>query len=380
MNVTVLDLPRQRHAANASLKVELFAAGGFADCDWPTIADGRDLKMYAFQSREFLDAWTRTIGEARGIEPYLLVVRNAGGEPALYLPLAIETEFNIRILRFMDCGVADYNAPIVKSACTLSRQEFKTLWTDALSLLPGFDVIDLKKIAGNVAGDVNPLTYLHCTPHGEDGHALLLKQTGAAADGGPSVSQRQKLDRDRRKLAELGALEFVVNPPDGLAVLVTEKLFALKRQKYVQTNVPDFLAGPGVADFYRRIVGAECIGKIGHLSALLIGDTMASAHIGYIGRGSFYYTLPAYDAAYARYRPGHLLLRELVDRSAQQGDTTFDFGFGDESYKQTWASHRLPLYDHEHAMTAAGRVYLRMRRIRRFVKNNGVRTWFRRAG
>ena len=379
MNVTVLDLPRQQRTAHSSLKVELFDGGKFADCDWPTIADARDLKMYVFQSREFLEAWTSTIGAANDIKSYLLVARNDGGEPVLYLPLAIETKFNIRILRFMDCGVADYNAPILKTGLVLSRQEFKALWAQVLSRFPRFYVIDLKKIAGHVSGDVNPLTWLDCTSHGEDGHSLRLRETNAA-DEDVSLNLRRKLDREQRKIGELGAIEFVVNPSGNLAELVTEKLFALKRAKYTRTKVRDFLAVPGVAEFYREIVNPKQREKIGHLSALFIGKTMVSGHIGYIGRDRFYYILPAYDAAYARYRPGHLLLRELIDRSAQQDDETFDFGVGDESYKQTWANCHLPLYDHERATTAAGQVYLQMRRVHRFIKSSGVRTWFRRVG
>jgi CelD/BcsL family acetyltransferase involved in cellulose biosynthesis len=380
MNVTVLDLPRQRCTAHTSFQVELFDGGKFADCDWPAIADDRGFQMFVFQSREFLEVWTSTIGKAGGVESYLLVVRNDDGKPVLYLPLAIETKFNIRILRFMDCGVADYNAPVMKAGLALSRQEFKSLWARVLSLLPRFDVIDLKKIPGEVSGTINPLTYLGCTSHGEDGHSLLLKGADAAAVGGPSISLRRKLDREHRKISELGAVEFIVNPTGELAGLVIKKLFALKRRKYVQTRIPDFLAMPGVADFYRAIVSAKWLGRIGHLSALLIDNTVISAHIGYVGHGCFYYILPAYDAAYARYRPGHLLLRELIDRSTQQGNETFDFGVGDESYKQAWANRRLPLCDHERAITAAGQVYLQMRRVRRFLKSNGVQAWFQRAG
>src|ERR1700742_4521493 len=125
MSVTVLDLPRQQHAARTSFNVELFAGDSFAACGWPSIADERDLAMYVFQSREFLEVWTSTIGKANSIESFLLVVRNNSGEPVLYLPLAIETKFNLRILRFADFGVSDYNAPVVKNTAPLSRQEFK---------------------------------------------------------------------------------------------------------------------------------------------------------------------------------------------------------------------------------------------------------------
>ena len=162
--MTVIDLPSRGRVARTSFKVELVA--GENPADWPSIADDRDLRMYVFQSREFLEVWLDTIGKASRIEPYFIVVRDADGRPVLYLPLAIETKFNVRLLRFMDCGVADYNAPIVAASRPLSRQEFHEVWADVLSLLPAVDVIDLKKIASDVAGAVNPLAYLDCAPFG----------------------------------------------------------------------------------------------------------------------------------------------------------------------------------------------------------------------
>jgi CelD/BcsL family acetyltransferase involved in cellulose biosynthesis len=207
----------------------------------------------------------------------------------------------------------------------------------------------------------------------------LLQLAGSArADGNsiPSVSLKQKLGRELRKLGETRAVKFVVNPTGGTAGEFTERLFDLKRQKYQQTNVADFLAAPGVADFYRQIVSPQRLEKIGHLSALLIDDIPISVHLGFVGRGRFYYILPAYDATYARHRPGHLLLNYLVDQTARQGFEAFDLGLGDEAYKISWATQRIALYDHQRAITAAGRVYLQMRKIRRFVRSGGFRNLF----
>ena len=301
-------------------------------------------------------------------------------EPVLYLPLAIETRFNIRFLRFMDCGVADYNAPVVCARRKLTRQEFDAIWTEVLALLPSFDVVDLKKIASDISGVFNPLAYLDCSQHRESGHLLQFVQS-AQADGcgTPSPGLRQKLGHELRKLGETGAVEFMVNPAGALAEEFIERLFELKRRKYRQTNTADFLGVPGVADFYRQIASSQQLGKIGHLSALLIDHTVVSAHLGFVGRDRFYYIFPAYDVAYARYRPGHLLLNYLVDQTTLQGFETFDLGVGDEAYKISWATERITLYDHERAITTAGHLYLQMRRVRRFVKSGGIRTWFRPA-
>jgi CelD/BcsL family acetyltransferase involved in cellulose biosynthesis len=378
MNVTVLDLPQRHRAAQPSFKVELIGSERLAS-DWPSIADDRDVAMYVYQSREFLNVWMNTIGSASRVECYFVMVRDNDAQPVLYLPLAIETRFNIRFLRFMDCGVADYNAPVVCARRKLTRQEFDAIWTEILALLPSFDVVDLKKIACDIAGVFNPMTYLDCSQHLESGHLLQCVQSAQAGGGTYPPGLRRKLGRELRKLGETGHVEFIVNPAGAMAEGFIERLFALKRRKYRQTNTADFLSAPGVADFYRQIANSQQFAKIGHLSALLIDDTVVSAHLGFIGRGRFYYIFPAYDAAYARYRPGHLLLNYLVEQTTEQGLETFDLGVGDEAYKISWATERITLYDHERAITTAGQLYLQMRRVRRFVKSGGVRTWFRPA-
>jgi CelD/BcsL family acetyltransferase involved in cellulose biosynthesis len=378
--VTVIDLPPRGRAARTSFKVALLAGGNLAAADWPSISDVRDLRMYIYQSREFLDIWLDTIGKASRIEPYFIVVRDGDGRPVLFLPLTIETKFNVRLLRFMDCGVADYNAPIVAADRTLSRQEFHDVWAEALAQLPSFDVIDLKKIASDVAGAVNPLTYLDCTPFGESGHAIVLNRLREQTDTRRAVVRlRRKLQSHAKGLNQIGEPSFIVNPPAAEAARVAERLLELKRRKYQRTSTPDFLAAPGVERFYREMMTPGRLGAISHLSALMVGDTVASAHLGFMGRGRFYYIFPAYDTAFGRHRVGHLLLQYLIDQSVTQDFDTFDLGVGDASYKNKWATHHLALQSHERAVTAAGRLYLQMRRVGRFVSASSIRTWFKTA-
>jgi CelD/BcsL family acetyltransferase involved in cellulose biosynthesis len=378
VSVTVIDLPPRGRVARTSFKVEILAGGDLAD--WPSITDVRDLRMYIFQSREFLDIWLDTIGKASRIEPCFVVVRDADGRPVLFLPLIIETKFNVRLLRFMDCGVADYNAPIVAADRTLSRQEFHEVWADILARLPGFDVIDLKKIASDVAGAVNPLTYLDCAPFGDSGHAIVLARLRDRTDTRRTEARlRRKLQNYAKGLSQVGEPRFIVNPAGAEAARVVERLLELKRRKYERTSTPDFLAAPGVERFYREMMSPSRLGTISHLSALTVGETVASAHLGFIGRGRFYYIFPAYDTAFGRHRVGHLLLRHLIDQSVAQDFETFDLGIGDASYKNKWATHHLALQSHERAVTAAGRVYLQMRRVGRFVAASSIRTWFKTA-
>jgi CelD/BcsL family acetyltransferase involved in cellulose biosynthesis len=375
--VTIVDLPQRGRLTRTPFKVEIFAGADLAAAEWPSVAAPRDLRMYVFQSREFLEVWLGTIGKAGGIASYLVVVRDGAGQPVLYLPLAIETKFNVRLLRFMDCGVADYNAPIVAADCTLSRQEFLDIWSEILSLLPGFDVVDLKKIASDVDGAFNPLTYLDCVAFDQSGHSILLSALRDQADTPRPVAKlRRKLRHYREELDQTGAARFVVDPPESDVPRVTARLFELKRRKYAHTAAQDFLALPGVEDFYRAMTGPDRLGRISQLSALTVGDTVASAHLGFVGRGRCYYIFPAYDTEFSRYRVGHLLLQHLIDRSVAGPFDTFDLGVGENQYKDTWATHHLALLSHERAVTAAGRIYQQMRRVQRMVKKSGLRSWF----
>jgi CelD/BcsL family acetyltransferase involved in cellulose biosynthesis len=369
----------ERHASR-ELTIELFEGRDLAAAGWPSITAGPELHMHVYQSREFLDVWMTTIGKARGLDCFLVVVKDRG-EPVLYLPFTIETKFNVRLLRFMDGGVADFNAPIVVSGKGLSRAEFAGVWAQVLALLPGVDAIDLQKISGHIGGIINPLSYLDCGSYKSSGHSIRLGGLRQEIYARPSVDRmRRKLRRQQQRLVDKGALEFVQNPAGADSSLVIDSLFDLKHKQYLRTTGHDFFVTPGVTDFYREMTSPRRIGRISHLSALISEGTVASAHLGFVGRGQFYYVLPAYDTRYRSFAVGHMLLHHLIDVCFEEGYASFDLGEGDFAYKSKWETHRLPLFSFEHAVTAAGMLYLRMRRARRFVDIGRIYGWYARGG
>jgi len=352
-------------ARGRRLRVELFDGADLAAAGWPSIDAGPELLMYVYQSREFLEVWMASIGKARHARCFLVVVKDSASKPVLYLPLAIETRFNNRILRFMDGGVADFNAPIMAAGADLTRGEFLTIWTEIRSSLPAIDLIDLKKIAGAVCGARNPLTYLDCHPYESSGHAVDLAVRNDNAAGDPSLGRmRKKLRRQRQRLSKLGPTQFVVNPTGPQLRPLVERLTELKREQYLRTSGRDFFATPGIHDFYSRMVAPEQLGRISDVSALVCGGKIVSTHLGFFGRGRFYYVLPAFDTAYRSLAVGILLLDRLVERCSAERYAVFDLGEGDFSYKTKWATHRLPLMACEQALTPAGALFSGLRRVR----------------
>ncbi len=375
--MTSIDVPEYRTSASPTsnnFSVDVYPGDGLAAANWPSIIDPADLRMHIYQSREFLQVWRDTIGRARGIDCYLVVVRNSGRQPVLYLPLAIVTKFNVRLLRFMDADVADYNAPILAPSCELPPQEFKRLWSKTLSLLPPVDAIDLQKMPRDLLGASNPLTYLACVPYAASGRSLLLSALRTEVDSRPTVKRvRRKLRWCRQALSRAGAASVVVKPDASLSCHIFECLIELKRRQQMRLGRRDLFAMPGIVDFYRQMTSPIRIGKISQLSALTVDGKVVSARLDFLGRGRFYSTLIAYDTEFRRFQVGHLLNEHMIDRCLENGFDTFDLGVGDSSYKEKWATHRLALYSHERAMTAAGRLYLQMRRARRFLARTAMR-------
>ena len=345
--------------------VDLFDGREFAAARWPSVAAGPELQMHAFQSQEFLDVWTATIGRARNAQCFLVVVADADGKPVLYLPLAIEARFGVRILRFMDAGVVDLNAPILVAGKDLTRGEFLDVWSRILALLPAIDVVDLQKMPVTVGAAQNPLTYLACRRYRFGGNTVDLGQWREVAARPSTARVHRKLQRHLRRLSKVAPTAFLMNPSGPQWHEVMDRLTEVKRKQYLRTTARDFFAAPGVLDFYREIAAPERLGRISHLSALSCGRDVVAAHLGFIGRDRFYYVLPGFDTEYRPYAVGLILLERLMEQCVEQNYETFDLGEGDYRYKETWTTHRAQPWSCEHGLTSVGRIYDGLRRARR---------------
>jgi CelD/BcsL family acetyltransferase involved in cellulose biosynthesis len=292
-------------------------------------------------------------------------VSDADARPVLYLPFAIETRLGVNILRFMDAGVADLNAPIMARERRLTEPEFAAVWRKIRSLLPPVDVIDLRKMPDHLNGLRNPMTWLPCASGHIYGHAVRLSHLPEIHARAPVVRMRKKLRRQLQRLGELAPTRFVSNPASEELLRLVDGLFDLKRMQYLRTRGRDFLEAPGIRAFYRAMAAPDRLGRISDLSALMCGEEIASAHLGFVGRDRFYYVMPAYDIRYRALAPGYQLLDHLLSQCRDAGYEVFDLGEGEHRYKAKFMTHQVRLFTYQRAVTVAGMVYLQANRIRR---------------
>jgi CelD/BcsL family acetyltransferase involved in cellulose biosynthesis len=98
-------------------------------------------------------------------------------KPAMLLPLGIERTNGIRILRFLDCGVSDYNAPVVYPEIADVRLNMRNAWTQLRDCLPPFDLAAFEKMPEQVDGLPNPLSTVARASHPESCHGIALHGT-----------------------------------------------------------------------------------------------------------------------------------------------------------------------------------------------------------
>jgi CelD/BcsL family acetyltransferase involved in cellulose biosynthesis len=343
------------------------------DCEawWPRSGACGDARCFAFQYADVLDVWCDTIGAANRIEPAFVTIFGASGKPALLLPLGIEERNGARILRFLDGGVSDYNAPVIfPEAANWGPETALALWDLLQRELPPFDLAMFEKMPDRVGDLNNPLSELATARHAESCHLATMNgswETFAREHlKNPSDSRRRL-----RKLEKLGDVRFVVATTAEQRGEFFEAMVRMKRHKFVQTKGYDVFTDAGFGDFYReatRRLGAE--GPV-QVSALLQGNTVLAAHWGYVAADRFYYLMPAHASGEWRsYAPGRLLNEWLLQWAFDNGLKVFDFGIGDEPYKFDYCDVDVPLSDAILPVNGKGRLAAAMLELKRNAKRS----------
>jgi len=98
-----------------------------------------------------------------------------------------------------------------------------------------------------------------------------------------------------------------------------------------------FKREPRWKQFYQTFGLAAARAGMLEFSFLTIDGKPLAAHFGCLHAGRRYYFTPTYDVDYAKYSPGKVLLRKLIDTSFEQ-QVVFDFQNDLEAYKLDWST------------------------------------------
>lgn len=320
---------------------------------WPALADADTrAQAHAFQRRDHLNIWLETIGTGLNVTPFFVSVSGRSGEPVMLLPLGIERRYGLKILKFLDGGVADYNAPVLfPAAGALEKSEIAGLWKNICRAVGPFDVARLEKMPDYVGGIKNPLHHLAQARWHISGHYLALDAGGALQVKRPNPKEsRRKL----RRLSEYGEVRFGIATEESEIKPVFAAFLRQKSRRYMESLGHPGFDVPGQVDYYLTLT--QRLPDLGvQLAYLKVGDDVVATAWNLISGQRLYYMMAGYEGGkWRKHSPSWLLLEELVNWACQNGITTFDFGIGDESYKLKWQETEIPLWSAVHANSALG--------------------------
>jgi len=337
---------------------------------------------YGFQTYEWLNNWFMAVGKTMNIRPCLVKVEAENGEPLMLLPLGIIRKYGVQCLQWMGGIVTDYHAPVLgkRFSDLVDSEQFCSLWEQIKKVLPYFDVIHFEKQPEHIYGQYNPFLYLDCWPFHEKSYAATLD---GSWDNFNKSKTRKNIyadsRRQRRRLAEIGDLQFKVVGEYKDIEALTSKMIEQKTRRYQETGVRNLFED----DKYRRFYldTAKELAKTGivHVSGLFLDDTIVAAHWGLIFRDRFYYLMPSFEGGpWAKYSPGRLLQEHLIKWCFDSGIKIFDFTVGDDSYKYNWADKEMKLYEYYEPVSLKGKQYILFTNIRQNLKKysnllNGLR-------
>lgn len=147
---------------------------------------------------------------------------------------------------------------------------------------------------------------------------------------GSSYAKRT-LSRARKAEREVGPLRFELHDPDPRLL---DAMIGWKAAQFARTGVPNIFSVPWPRALLERILATRSPALTGLCSALWMGDRLVAVHVGMRSVRRVHYWFPTYDADFADYSPGIILLLHLAKATAADAASVIDLGRGDAVYKE----------------------------------------------
>lgn len=326
---------------------------------------------YPFQSYRWCCTLVDTLLQGIHHQICIFVVSDKNKKPLLLAPLYVKSVKGVRVAGFIDCGLADLNAPLLAPGAPA----FEPQWIlQMLRSSLAYDVLNFSKIPQYLAdGRANPFSQMCKGKHGMMYSYVVLDQTWKEfRTRRLKRKTRQKINYLRNRLSRQGEVNIEVAQTPERAVEITQKLLDLKLVWLRQKQIASIIGSEAVQRFYLRLV----LEGIAHVAALTLDGAVLAAYWGVIRQGRSYYLVTAYDMSASNFSPGRLLLMELLRICIEQGCDRFELSIGDYEYKKQLMDGQMSLYRHVFAGSLLGRPAVAKFWLKEVVmRNDRLRHW-----
>jgi CelD/BcsL family acetyltransferase involved in cellulose biosynthesis len=355
--------------------VDIVSDLGQAEAVWREL-ESRHVTHTPYQRFDFLAAWQRQVGERESAAALIVIAYDAERRPLALLPLASFRKYGVNVASFMGGKHSTFNM-------ALWDREFAadTTEADMASLMAGIaehstaDVLALYQQPLTWRDVQNPLTLLPHQPSAND-CPLFVMEPGAEPSSLISNSFRRRLKGKERKLQPL-PLRCYIATEDADITRLLDWFFQVKPLRMAEQKLPNVFADPGIEDFVRSACLARLDGG-GHaidIHALECKEEVIAIFAGVADGHRFSMMFNTYTmSGNAKYSPGLILMRDIIDHYASSGYRALDLGIGSDDYKRLFCKNDEPIFDSFIPLTARGRMAASalsaLNRAKRMVKHN----------
>jgi CelD/BcsL family acetyltransferase involved in cellulose biosynthesis len=329
-----------------------------------------------YQRFDLLAAWQREVGARENAQPFIVTAHDADGRPLVLLPLTIRIWRGVRVACFMGGKHTNFNMALWDRdfAREATAADLDTLLS-SLREKPACDVLVLRQQPKHWQDFLNPLATLPRQRSVND-FPVLYMLPGDPAINRIGNSFRKRLRSKERKLQSAGYRHHIATSSADIERIL-DWFFHVKPMRMAEQKLPDVFAEPGVQQFVRAACRAKLPGggRAIDIHALECDDEVIAIFAGVSDGHRFSMMFNTYTmSARARYSPGLILMRFIIDYYGERGYRALDLGIGSDDYKRMFCKGDEPIFDSFVSLTPRGRiaatVISAMSRAKRLVKSN----------
>ena len=309
-----------------------------------------------YQRFDFLSPWQRQVGEREGLAPFIVIAYDAERRPLLLLPLALRQAYGARCASFMGGKHSTFNMALFDRdfAASATQADLEGL-ISAISQRSEADVLTLHQQPLRWRDLPNPLALLPHQPSANDCPVLVMAPGAALV----SNSFRRRLKSKERKLQALPGYRYYTATTETDITRLLDWFFRVKPLRMAEQKLPDVFAEAGVEEFVRaaclaRLAGS---GRVIDIHALECDDEVIAIFAGVADGQRFSMMFNTYTMSeHARYSPGLILMRYIIDRCAERGYRSLDLGIGSDEYKRMFCKDDQEIFDSFVPLTSRGKL------------------------
>ncbi|WFU37860.1 GNAT family N-acetyltransferase [Bradyrhizobium sp. CB82] len=346
-----------RSKASRIAEVEIVSDLTMAEPVWRALEETSQL-FTPYQRFDLLAPWQRLVGEHEGATPFIVIARDSERRPLVVLPLCTRKNHGVFVACFMGGKHTTFNMGLWDAdfAGHAETADLDALLA-ALRAHGSVDVLALSQQPMRWRDQQNPFALLP-RQNSINGCPLLTMPPAGPPASRISNSFRRRLKSKEKKLQALTGYRYHLATTDDDITRLLDWFFRVKPVRMAEQRLPNVFAEPGVEAFIRSACLARCgDGRVIDIHALECDEEPIAIFAGVADGGRISIMFNTYTMSeHARYSPGLVLMRNVIDHYAEAGYDALDLGIGSDDYKRLFCKSDEEIFDSFVPLTSHGKL------------------------